>query len=249
MITETFDIKTKALFGPETFCRIHEQKCELCIVTFSKKIEQGVLKTFDCEVIAEVFALNGPITTYMFEYKGKKIAFYMSPIGSAVSVMNLLEVSYMTGATKFVMFGSAGSLDPEKTTGKYVVPTESYRDEGISYHYAHASDYIDVPGSAKVAEIFEELSLPYVCGRTWTTDAFFRETEGNIAKRKADGCIAVDMELSGVQAACTFSGLELYDFLVTGDVLGAGTYTRGTLDRVNHDIDNFYTALEIAVRI
>lgn len=37
------------------------------------------------------------------------------------------------------MSGSAGSLDKEKTDNKFVIPTESYRDEGMSYHYAKAN--------------------------------------------------------------------------------------------------------------
>ena len=31
----------------------------------------------------------------------------------------------ITGASKFVMFGSCGSLDREATKGKFIVPTES----------------------------------------------------------------------------------------------------------------------------
>ena len=81
-----------------------------------------------------------------------------------------------------------------------MVPTEAYRDEGTSYHYAPASDYITVKNSEKVAEFMELAGLPYVKGKTWTTDAVYRETRGNFDKRKNDGCISVEMECAAIQA-------------------------------------------------
>ena len=40
-----------------------------------------------------------------------------------------------------------------------------------------------------------------------------RETVGLVEKRREEVCIAVEMELAGVQALCDFYGLELYDIL------------------------------------
>ena len=92
------------------------------------------------------------------------------------------------------MFGSCGSLDSEKTTGKFIIPTESYRGEGCSYYYAEPSDYININNCNKLASIFNTLSVPYVCGKVWTTDSVIRETRGLVSKRKNEGCIAVEME-------------------------------------------------------
>jgi purine-nucleoside phosphorylase len=93
------------------------------------------------------------------------------------------------------------------------------------------------------------LRLPYVKGRVWTTDAFYRETRDQVAARQKEGCIAVDMEVSGVQAVCDFHGFELYDFLVTGDILDAPVYENEGLQSANHDLDKLDIALEIAKRI
>lgn len=91
------------------------------------------------------------------------------------------------------MFGSAGSLNKEKTQGRFVIPTEAYRDEGISYHYAPPSDYIKIKNHEKLADVFNELHIPYVKGKVWTTDAFLCETAGQVAMRQEEGCIAVDI--------------------------------------------------------
>ena len=76
-----------------------------------------------------------------------------------------------------------------------------------------------------------------------------KETKGLVAKRKAEGCIAVEMEVAGVQAVCNFYGLELYDFLEAGDVLEASGYEVKGLRDANHNFGKLYIALEIALRV
>lgn len=65
-------------------------------------------------------------------------------------------------------------------------------------------------------------------------------------QRKQEGCLAVEMELAGLQAVCDYHGFELYDFLVTGDVVDQQDYTPEGLYEANHSMDKFYVALEIA---
>lgn len=170
-------------------------------------------------------------------------------IGSALAGGTVAEVNHITGATRFVMFGSCGSLDADKTTGKFIVPTQAYRGEGLSYYFAEAQDYINIKNSDRLAEIFSEIKVPYVQGRIWTTDSMLRETVNLVNKRKSEGCIAVEMEVAGVQAVCDFYGFELYDFLAAGDVLVEGDYTIDELSDANHNLDKLLVALQIIERI
>lgn len=81
------------------------------------------------------------------------------------------------------------------------------------------------------------------------TDAIYRETKAKSEARKSEGCIAVEMELAGVQAVCDYYGWNLYDFLVTGDVLDKAVYDISGLANANHNMDKLYIAIEIARRI
>lgn len=193
--------------------------------------------------------LQWDYTSVCFDIEGMKIAGYLSHIGSALAGGDVIDVNWLTGAVKFIMFGSAGSLDSGLTTGKFVIPTHSYREEGLSYHYAPPADYIEVKNAKIVKAIFDELKLPNVLGKVWTTDAIYRETKAKFDARKKEGCIAVEMELAGVQAVCDFYGWELYDFLVTGDVLDQAVYDVSGLADANHNMDKLYVAIEIAKRI
>lgn len=249
MIINSFDPESPAIISPGDFYGEARQLCDVCIVTFSHVIFSHVLETFPNEKAAEIHACNGYTPIHLLTVDGRKIGFYLSHIGAAGAGTDIIECHHMTGATKFVMFGSAGNLNREATAGKFVVPAEAYRDEGMSYHYAPPEDYIGVPGSETVGRVFEELKMPYVRGRVWTTDALYRETKNQVAQRQQEGCLAVDMELAGVQAVCSFHGFSLYDFLITGDVLDAEEYSPEGLREANHTLKHFYLALEIAKRL
>ena len=252
MITESFDDKTKAIINPDSCYGKQDKICDICIVTFSNIVVENILKEFSCTQIAAIVSANGNIPVFKFTYKGKEIAFYMTMISSTGAGTCIEESHCLIGATKYIMFGSCGTLDQTITAGKLIVPTHAYRDEGFSYHYAEAEDYIEIRNAEKTARIFEELDLPYVMGKIWTTDGIYRETSGNMEKRKSEGCIAVDMECAGVQAVCNFRKLEFYHFMISGDLLDAPEWDRrilGSDEEVNYQLSNFYIAIELATRI
>lgn len=249
MITDCYDPETKPIVSLKSFYGEPKHIVDLCLIVFSKEIHDHLLNTFSCREIALLKSCNGNTPIYQMNYKGKDIAFYLTAIGSAIASGQCYEASWLTGATKFIMFGSCGVLDREKAKHRYIIPTESYRGEGCSYYFAEPSDYISIKNSQKLSKIFEELKIPHVLGKVWTTDSMVRETEGLVAKRKAEGCIAVEMELAGVQATCDFYKLELYDFLEAGDVLEAEAYEVEGLHSANHNFDKLYIALETALRV
>lgn len=252
MITHSFDPHSLPIFGPEDLYTKRDKLADICIITFSKAVIDHALAHFDCEVAAIINTLSGDKPIYTMDYKGRRIAFFMSAITAAGCATNLEDAILLTGAEHYILFGSCGALDSAITEGKLIVPTQAFRDEGLSYHYKESGDYIDVKNAPKVAAFMDELGIPYVKGRTWTTDAIYRETRNNAAKRKAEGCIAVDMECSGIQALCDFKKLQYYTFFYTGDLLDAPKWDKrilmGELER-DHQLRNFVVALEIAAKL
>lgn len=248
MIIHSYDTG-KSLTDIRAFYGEPRHLCDKCIATFSDEIYRYALDKYDCREVAEMRSANGTRKIHIVDFGKITAAFYLSNIGSALAGTEIIEVNHLTGAGKFIIFGSAGSLDKEKTSGKYIIPTEAYRDEGLSYHYAPPADFIKIKTADKTAQIFSELKLPYVMGKVWTTDAFYRETAAKMKARRDDGCIAVDMEFAGAEAVCDFHGIELYGFLVTGDVLSESEYDRAELHIANHSLDKFHIAIELAKRI
>lgn len=249
MVTDDFDNVTKPIVDIGSFYGEPGQMVEKCLIIFSKEIYDYLLHEYECTKIGSCDACNGEIPIYCFEYKGERIAFYLTGIGSAMASGTCYEVHWQTGATKFVMFGSCGSLYVEKTKGRYIIPSEAYRGDGASYYYAPPSDYIAIKNADKLAKIFEELGIPYVKGRVWTTDSMLRETAGLVSKRKDEGCIAVEMEVAGVEAVCDFYGLDLFDFLEAGDVLGESGYEVEDLPAANHSLAKLLIALRVIEKL
>lgn len=247
MITDCYDDKTEPVVNLKDFYGEPRHIADICLIIFSVDIHNHLLESYECEKIGLLASCNGNITIYKMNYKGKDVAFYLTGIGSALASAFCYEAYWQTGAKSFIMFGSCGSLDREKTEGRFIVPTQSYRGEGCSYYYAEPSDYIEIKNSKKLCAIFDKLSVPYVSGKVWTTDSMLRETKGLVQKRKEEGCIAVEMELAGVQALCDFYGLELYSFLEAGDVLESSGYDVEGLHGANHDLGKLYIALNIAL--
>ena len=249
MIIHDYDNDTSPVVSLEHFYGKPRHIVDKCLILFSKVIHDHLLEEYACERIATIGQCNGNIPIYSFEHAGEQIAFYLSGIGSAIAADLCYQAHWLTGAEKFIMFGSCGSLDQAATSGKYIIPTESYRGEGCSYYFVPPADYITVRNADKVAAVFDEIGAPYAKGRVWTTDSMLRETAGLVQKRKQEGCIAVEMEVAGVQAACDFYGLELFDFLEAGDVLDESDYDITDLPGANHDLGKLMIALEIVKRI
>ncbi len=249
MITDSFDNKTEAIINVKR--KEDAVKIDVCIITFSYVIEEYVLKNFECEKITHLNCATGKVPLYLIKYKGKRVAFYKTYIGAPVTAGLIEETLAEIICDKYIVFGGAGCLDKEIARGKIMVPTEAYRDEGTSYHYMAASDYIAVKNSAAVASFMEKEKIPYVLGKTWTTDAFYRETRGNFLKHKNDGCISVEMECAGVQAMCDFRGIDFYTFFLSGDLLDAPEWDERRKDGehkgTQHDTLYFDIALELAV--
>lgn len=249
MMNDFYDITSEPIVNLEAFYGPKKNLVEKCLVIFSKVICDYLLESRECTCIAEIGSCNGGFPVWVFDLNGEKIAFYLSPIGSAIAGGTVAEVNHVTGASRFIMFGSCGSLDNSRTEGRFILPTQAYRGEGLSYYFAEPRDYIDIKNTEKMADIFTELGIPFVQGKIWTTDSMLRETKNLVNRRKEEGCIAVEMELAGVQAVCDFYGFELYDFLAAGDIVAEGDYRVSGLANANHNLDKLQIAIQIAERI
>lgn len=227
MITDTFDDRSHAIINP---CRKENApEVDACIMTFSYMIEEFVLANYECREIASFWSATGNTPIYGINYKGKKFAFFKTYVGAPACVATVEDTLSELQTDKYIVFGGAGCLNKE---------------------IAPASDYITVKNADVVAGFMQENGIPYIKGKTWTTDAFYRETMNNFKKRRADGCISVEMECAALQAMCDFKELNLYTFFTSGDLLDAPEWdTRrkeGETKGTQHDTGHFDIALELA---
>ena len=248
MITESYDDRSPAKINVKE--NENAVWVDAVIYTFSQEIEKYVAENYNCEIIGEYEMASGAHSVYAFDHNGKKYAFFKTWVGAPACIGPIEELTTVIKTDKLIHFGGAGCLDKEIARGKVMVPTQAYRDEGTSYHYAPASDYISIKNWKTVRDFMEENKIPDVLGKTWTTDAFYRETVNNFEKHKADGCISVEMEGAAVQAVCDFRGYDVYMFFTGGDLLDAPEWTmrkeEGQITHTQHDPGHFDIALALA---
>lgn len=247
-IIHSYDPDRTAAINPEDVHHLRERQLDVCIINFSYKIMNYLLEQELLELVEEEAIHYVSVHINVYAFKGTDIGVVQTQVGAPFTAGMIEDMATKFGSRKFILFGSCGGLDKNLTYGKLIVPTHAYRDEGVSYHYLPAGDYVELPGHETVGTVFDRLHIPYVKGRTWTTDAFFRETRRNMERRKSEGCIAVEMEVSACQAVCDFRSYEFYAFLYSADNLDHAAWDQGILSTISIDerLQHFFIALEIA---
>lgn len=130
------------------------------------------------------------------------------------------------GCRKFIACGGAGVLDGKIGVGHVVVPSSAVRDEGTSYHYLPPSREVaaSAEGLKAIQNTLDTHEVPYIVGKTWTTDGLYRETPAKVARRKAEGCLTVEMEAAAFFAVAQFRGVTFAQLLYGGDDVGGDAW-------------------------
>ena len=253
MLLTEFDYDKSAVIEPWFVHKPVESFPETVIAIFSHTLFESMVTLLGGTPIANTKDVDGHWPIYEVTYKGKRFAFCKARLGAPACV-GIFEDIIPMGAKRIILLGNCGVLDNTIQDCGIIIPTRAIRDEGTSYHYAPAADYIEV--NCKYTDIFicvlQEFGYPYVTGTTWTTDAFYRETRGKAARRKEMGAICVEMECAAMQAMCDFRGVEFFQFFYAGDNLDNPTWDPRSLSGTSRLADKEKIALlafELACRI
>lgn len=253
MILEEFDSCREAIINPDMLISKIDDFPEVTISCFSRHLFEKVLAYFEPRQIAELHSAIGISPVYEVEYKGKRFAMYQSWAGEPMCV-SMYEDLMAMGSKRLILLGNCGVLDKNIEDCGMVIPTKAIRDEGTSYHYAEASDTIEVNKKYKeeFIEVLNEAGYPYVEGTTWTTDACYRETREKMKRRKEQGAIIVEMECAGMQALCDFRNTEFFQFIYAGDNLDHDTWDPRSLSgeiRLDDKSKIMFLAFELGLKM
>ncbi|MGB1252848.1 MAG: nucleoside phosphorylase [Candidatus Promineifilaceae bacterium] len=132
-----------------------------------------------------------------------------------------LEEMIATGSTRVIACGGGGVLDSKLVMGHLIIPLSAVRDEGTSYHYLppEQAALAHPKAVAAIEATFAQHKLPFVKGKTWTTDGLYRETRAKTARRREQGCLIVEMETAAFFAIAEFRNIVFGQILYGGDDL------------------------------
>jgi uridine phosphorylase len=198
---------------------------EHAIICFFQDVIEKVVSEHDARTLTENRWEDGPHPVYEIDYQDQRLAFFHPGIGSALA-SSLLEEVIAFGCSKFIACGGCGVLEEDIATGQLIVVTAAVRDEGASYHYLPPAREVPINEMAKrsIVTVLDARGIPYLQGKTWTTDAPYRETRSKIKMRKEEGCLAVDMEAAGLIAVSQFRNVPFAQVLYAGDDLSGSNW-------------------------
>ena len=165
----------------------------------------------------------------------------------AAAAAELLDWLISYGVREIISAGSCGVLTPFDE-GTFLVPCKALRDEGTSYHYAPPSEEAVLEPACvdAVCQALEDMDAPYARVKTWTTDAFFRETRGKVEKRLKQGCSIVEMECAAMATVAAFRNVKFAQFMWAADSLSGEKWDARNLNKLGTDAGEIY--MEAAIR-
>lgn len=212
-----FDPNPAAKIKPSAYIA-RQDVPKTCVISFfgdviQQKLEQGLLHQL---AIHHTSFQRLPV--YKATVQNKCVGLVQGFFGAAGAARQLEDLIAM-GFEQFIVCGGAGVLQKDIQVGYLVLPNAAVRDEGVSYHYvAPAREIACDPYALAVMEgKLKSEGVPYICGKTWTTDAPYRETDEKIALRAAEGCVTVEMETAAFFAVAQFRQVPLGVVLYGGD--------------------------------
>ncbi len=219
-----FDPATKAVINPWELLKPLGISEHVVICFFREVIE--TLKT--AHGMKQVFRLGsemGDAPVYVLDVDGRPVLVFHAAVGASTAAAFLEELIAL-GGRKFVACGGAGALDKTITVGHLMIPTSAIRDEGTSYHYLPPGREVKPHPQAVAAieKILQRDKVDYVLGKTWTTDAIYRETPAMVQLRRSEGCLMVEMEAAAFFAVAQYRGVQFGQILYGGDDVSSETW-------------------------
>lgn len=211
-----FDTNRNPIIKPTDFLK--KTLPPKCVITFFRKELNQLVEERKLPVIGYLHSEVLDIPIYEYRTSANRICITM-PFSTAPGAAGTIEELHAMGCNQFIICGGAGSLKPDSKVGEIIVPVSAVRDEGTSYHYLAPSREVACHKATAelVTSALKRFGIPYTTGKTWTTDAMYRETPEMIALRRSEGCITVEMETAAFFAVSQYYDLPLAQLLYAGD--------------------------------
>ena len=215
-----FDSTTDAMIQPDRVIR-RRDVADRCVMCFFQEVIETVCQSGKAPQVAELRSEIGVNPVYEIILNDERLTVLHPGVGAPLAAA-FLEEAIALGCKKFIACGGAGVLASEIAMGHVVVPSVAVRDEGTSYHYLPPSREVeaDPRGIAAIETVLRRHHVDYLVGKTWTTDAVYRETRERVQRRRSEGCLTVEMEAAAFFAVAKVRGVPVGQILYGGDDLG-----------------------------
>lgn len=144
----------------------------------------------------------------------------------APAVCHVFEQLIAFGVKRFISMGIAGVLQKHISIGDIIVCDKALRDEGTSHHYlppsrfAHADETL----SLLLQKVLREKDIKHIVGPSWTIDAVYRETVGEVRRYQEEGILTVECEVAALFSIAAHRKVQVGCILAASDSLADYTW-------------------------
>jgi len=245
-----FDPSREALIEPSRLIKPRDIPGH-CVICFFQEVIDHIVEEQQAAIAVNLQSEVGAHPIYEIAHNNQRLAFFHPGVGAPLAA-GLLEEAIACGCRKFIVCGGCGVLQQDIAVGHLIVVSGAVRDEGVSYHYLPPSRAVqaDPAGVMALEATLQQRGVPYLTGKTWTTDAIYRETPAKIAARKREGCLTVEMEAASLMAVAQFRSAVLGQVLYGGDDLSGDAWDhRGWQSRRDVRENLFWLSAEACLRL
>jgi uridine phosphorylase len=247
-----FDGEPEALIEPSRIIRPIEIP-ERCVLSMYYTVIAKLAAESRLTHVTDIETSMGPLPVYRMDHGNTPIAVALPGLTAPFAAIFMEELIAL-GCRTFVASGGSGVLDASIHRGMVVVPDKAVRDEGTSYHYLAPAREVEADRNVveTIVATLHRHGVPFRVGKTWTTDGIYRETLPRIAKRKAEGCLTVEMECAALLAVARFRGVRFGQLLAAGDDVSGEEWDRrgyGSAEYMRFSDRLFWLAVEACVAL
>jgi uncharacterized protein (DUF952 family)/uridine phosphorylase len=245
-----FDPNPIAVLQPEKLLQ-KQDISEYCVLCFFQDVIAELVENGRLRQVYQLASERGPNPIYEMEVEGKRIAVMHPNVGAPIAA-GFMDELIAIGCRTFIAAGGCGVLNTEIAAGHVVIPTTAVRDEGTSYHYLPAGEDVFASETAvnAIKATLDHHHIPYATGKTWTTDAPYRETRKLVSQRQAEGCLTVEMETAAFFAVAQFRNVTFGQLLYGGDDLTGDEWDGRSWQKMRSTREKlFWLAVEACLRL
>jgi uridine phosphorylase len=213
-----YDENPQAILEPHPV--MNENIPQRAVLCFFQEVIQRMRAEGALQVISSLRSEIGEHPLYLLSQDARQTLVFHPGVGAPLAA-GFLEELIALGVNRFIVCGGCGVLDAAHAAGAVVLLTSAVRDEGTSYHYLPPEMESKAhPEAIRALETTcKSRGIPYRLGKSWTTDAIYRETVKRRALRLSQGCEVVEMEASALFAVAQFRQVKLGQVVYGGDLV------------------------------
>lgn len=169
--------------------------------------------------------------------------------GGPVCATVIEEMAYL-GVKYIIGYGYSGSLREEFIPGSIVLESSGFVSDGTSREYSELSE---VKASEHLMTHYNKLDVSLregvLLGRTWTTDAIYREYPSKIQSWLKAGADFVNMDTAHFYAVSSAAGIEALCFSLISDYVGGKKWKQQFHDLEESRVQLYQIVLKLAASV